>query len=72
MLIGNVGIISAIASLMHTFVDTGQSSTENILRVGIIGISMVALWLLSKIKWVEHLLVKTIKKILSCKQNYIC
>jgi len=64
MLIGNVGIISAIASLMLTFVDTGQSSTDNIIRVGIILGSMVVLWLLSRSKWVERLLVNTIKTFL--------
>jgi len=64
MLIGNVGIMSAIASLLLTFIDTGQSSTENILRVGTIVVSMVVLWLLSKSKWAERLLVNTIKKIL--------
>ena len=64
MLIGNVGIISAIASLMLTFVDTGQGSASNTLRIAIIAASMAVLWLLSKSKWVERILVKIIKKAL--------
>lgn len=64
MLIGNVGIISAIASLMLTFVDTGQDFGDNIFRVGLIIISMAFLWLLSKSRWVERILVKVIKKAL--------
>ena len=63
MLIGNVGIISAIASLMLTFVD-GQGSANNVLRVLIIASSMAVLWLLSKSKWVERILVKLIKNAL--------
>lgn len=62
MLIGNVGIISAIASLMLTFINTNLKG--NILRVVIIAGSMLVLWLLSKSKLVERVLVKIIKKAL--------
>lgn len=64
MLIGNVGIISAIASLMLTFVNTDQGSSNDMLRVVIIAASMAVLWLLSRSKWVERILVKLIKKAL--------
>ena len=64
MLIGNVGIISAITSLMLTFVDTGQSSTENIIRIGVIVASMLSLWFVSRSKWIEGILVRIIKKAL--------
>lgn len=64
MLIGNVGIISAIASLMLTFVNTGQTEQDNILRIALITGSMALLWALSKSKWVERVLVKTINKAL--------
>src|SRR6056297_2200984 len=36
MLIGNVGIISAIASLMLTFIDTSQDARDNLLRIAVI------------------------------------
>ncbi len=64
MLIGNVGIISAIASLMLTFVDSSNSFMDNALRLGIIAASLITLWLLSKSKWVNKILVKLIKKAL--------
>ncbi|MFW5755935.1 MAG: TrkA C-terminal domain-containing protein [Tangfeifania sp.] len=64
MLIGNVGIISAIASLMLTFVNTSQDAQDNVLRIAIITGSMALLWGLSKSKWVERRLVKIINKAL--------
>ncbi|MFW5822011.1 MAG: TrkA C-terminal domain-containing protein [Tangfeifania sp.] len=64
MLIGNVGIISAIASLMLTFVNTSQDAQDNVLRIAIITGSMAFLWGLSKSKWVERRLVKIINKML--------
>lgn len=64
MFIGNVGIISAIASLMLTFVNTGETGQDNVLRIAIISGSMLLLWGLSKSKWVERVLVKIINKAL--------
>ena len=64
MLIGNVGIISAIASLMLTFVNTSQNAQDNLLRIAVITGSMALLWGLSKSKWVERRLVKIINKAL--------
>ena len=64
MLIGNVGIISAIASLMLTFIDSNNSLMDNALRLGIIVASMIILWLLSKSKWVNKILVRLINKAL--------
>ncbi len=64
MFIGNVGIISAVASLMLTFIDTSNSFKDNALRIGIIIASLVLLWLLSKSKWLNTVLVKIIKKAL--------
>lgn len=64
MFIGNVGIISAIASLMLTFVNTGETGQNNVLRIAIISGSMLLLWGLSKSKWVERVLVKIINKAL--------
>lgn len=64
MLIGNVGIISAVASLMLTFVDTGNGTATSITRIMIIIASLLALWLISRSKWVERILAKIIKKAL--------
>lgn len=64
MFIGNVGIISAIASLMLTFVNTGETGQDNVLRIAIISGSMLLLWGLSKSKWLERVLVKIINKAL--------
>ncbi|MGM0504148.1 MAG: TrkA C-terminal domain-containing protein [Bacteroidota bacterium] len=61
MLIGNIGIISALASLLLTFVNISENKTANILRVSIIAGSLIGLWLLSKSKWLEQLLAKIIK-----------
>ncbi len=64
MLIGNVGIISAIASLMLTFIDSSNNFNDNILRLGIILGSMIILWLLSKSRWLNRILVRLINKAL--------
>jgi len=64
MLIGNIGIISALASLMLTFVDASGDRMANIIRLLIIAGSLTGLWLLSQSKWVENLLVRLIKKAL--------
>jgi NhaP-type Na+/H+ and K+/H+ antiporter len=64
MLIGNVGVISAVASLILTFVNTNNGQPASYLRVIIIVGSMFILWLLSKSKWVENALVHGINKAL--------
>jgi len=64
MLIGNIGIISALASLMLTFVDASGDRMANIIRLLIIAGSLTGLWLLSRSKWLENILVRLIKKAL--------
>ncbi|MCB2196706.1 MAG: TrkA C-terminal domain-containing protein [Bacteroidetes bacterium] len=64
MLIGNIGIISALASLMLTFVNISGDKIANIVRVSIIAGTLVSFWLLSKSKWLEQMLAKIIKKAL--------
>ena len=64
MLIGNVGIISAIASLILTFVNTQNGEPANYIRVIIIVLSLFVLWLLSKSKWIESIFVRIINKAL--------
>ncbi|MFW5778112.1 MAG: TrkA C-terminal domain-containing protein [Bacteroidota bacterium] len=64
MLIGNIGIISAIASLMLTFIDSADGNKSSLLRIGVIVIFMGMVWVLSKSKWMENALISFIKKIL--------
>ena len=64
MLIGNVGIISAVASLILTFVNTQNGEPANYIRVIIIVLSLLVLWLLSKSKWIENVFVRIINKAL--------
>src|SRR6056297_1101643 len=64
MLIGNVGIISAIASLMLTFINTNEGEIANIWRILIIAGSILVLWLLSKSRFLERWIVKLIKRAL--------
>lgn len=61
MLIGNVGIISAIASLMLTFVKSDGSAIPGWAKVIIILGSIGMLYLFSRSKWLERILVKLIK-----------
>lgn len=62
MLVGNVGIISAIASLLLTFVRTEDSALPGYIKLFIILGSIVALWIFSRSSWLERQLVKIIKK----------
>ncbi|HSH50829.1 MAG TPA: hypothetical protein VK982_03810 [Bacteroidales bacterium] len=64
MLIGNIGIISALASLMLTFVNANGNKMANIIRLLIITGNLMRLWLLSSSKWVVNLLVRLIYKAL--------
>jgi hypothetical protein len=65
MLIGNVGIISAIASLMLTFINTDEGDLADIWRVAIIVGSMVILWMLSRSRVLETFTYRIIKKALN-------
>jgi hypothetical protein len=65
MLIGNVGIISAIASLMLTFINKEEGELNDLWRILIIVGSMVILWLISRSKYLERFAVKIIKKALA-------
>ncbi len=61
MLMGNVGIISAVASLMLTFVRTEQSAVPDYIKVLIILGGIGLLYLFSRSHWLERILVKLIK-----------
>lgn len=65
MLLGNVGIISAISSLIITFVNPSGDSMSGYLSLGIIAASMLLLWLLSRSKYLD----KWLKKIISIALN---
>lgn len=64
MLIGNVGVISAVASLILTFVGKDITAKDTIIRLVIILVSLFGLWKLSKSKWMENRIVKIINKAL--------
>ncbi len=64
MLIGNVGIISAVASLMLTFVDSKQGALDDIWRIVIIVGSLFLFWQLSKSKYLEKIIVRMVNKAL--------
>lgn len=64
MLIGNIGIVSAIASLMLTFIDSAEGDKSNLIRISVILFFMLSVWGLSKSKWMERILISAIKKFL--------
>lgn len=54
MLIGNIGIISAIASLMLTFINGELDTSDRLVRIIIIILVILLLWGLSKSNWLEN------------------
>jgi K+/H+ antiporter YhaU regulatory subunit KhtT len=69
MLLGNVGIISAISSLIITFVDPREDSLSGYSSIIIIAVSMLILWLLSQSKYLDKGLKKVINRALSHYTN---
>lgn len=53
MLLGNVGIVTAISSLLLTFVNT-VGPTEWLLRLLILTIGLLILWFLARSKWIDR------------------
>lgn len=64
MLLGNAGIISVIASLIVTFVDTGPEKTDLTLRMLVLAASVIILWLLSTSEFIDRQLSRLISKML--------
>ena len=64
MLLGNVGIISAISSLIITFVDPSKDRLTGMSSLLIIAGSMLFLWLLSESKYLDKGLKKLISRAL--------
>lgn len=64
MLIGNAGIISAMASLMLTFVTVGETNLAWYYKLGILVISVSVLWLIARSKFVNRIISRIINRAL--------
>ena len=64
MLMGNVGIISVLASLVLTFVDAQTGTADWIIKISTMVGGVGSLWLLSKSKWVDRALSRWINRML--------
>lgn len=64
MLVGNAGIITAISSLMLTFINIQEEQLDAWIRLLILFGAISLLLLLSQSKWVDRLLSKAINKML--------
>lgn len=64
MLLGNVGIISVLATLVLTFIDHQAGTAEWAKKVGTLIAGIALLWALSKSKWVDKGLSKWINHLL--------
>ncbi|MFW6350850.1 MAG: potassium channel family protein [Bacteroidota bacterium] len=69
MLIGNIGVVSAIASLMLTFIGDELESFDRLIRLGLIGFFIFLIWSLSKSKWLDKQLVRLIDNALNRFHN---
>ena len=63
MLLGNAGVITAVSSLIISFVNTQESATP-ILNVVLLVTGIIALWSLANSKWVDRRLSALISKVL--------
>ncbi|MEQ9359941.1 hypothetical protein [Coleofasciculus chthonoplastes] len=59
MLLGNVGVITTISSLIMTFLNTA-SNQQWLVRSLILGIGLAVLWILATSKWVDRYLSRLI------------
>jgi hypothetical protein len=64
MLVGNAGIITAISSLMLTFINVEEEQLSAWIRLSILFSSIFILLLIAKSKWVDRLLSKLINDLL--------
>jgi len=67
MLLGNVGIVSAMSSLILSFVGTsgGDDFTSSItFRVFLLVVGLAALWLIARSRWVDRQVTRIINKAL--------
>lgn len=63
MLLGNAGIVSAMASLILSFVDGGD--TQLIIRIVALLAGVVALWFVASSRWVDRRISSIISRLLS-------
>lgn len=63
MLLGSAGLVTAVATLMLSFVGTGRS--ETLLRLGILLPALIVVYGLSLSKWVDHHLSRLIARLLT-------
>ncbi|MHC2068770.1 TrkA C-terminal domain-containing protein [Bremerella sp. T1] len=55
MLLGNAGIVTAVSSLMLSFVSTSDENPVNIwLRFGFLGVGLVILWFVTQSQWIDQ------------------
>lgn len=64
MLLGNVGIISVLASLILAFVGDGEETTNQLIDLLVLASGVVVLWILASSKVVDHWLSKLINRFL--------
>ena len=60
MRLGNIGIVTIVASSVLTFVETGNHRTL-LLRLALLIAGLVALWFIARSTWVDHHLARLIK-----------
>lgn len=55
MLLGNAGIVTAMSSLMLSFINTRDENSLNVwVNFGILGLGLMILWFVSRSQWVDH------------------
>lgn len=63
MLLGNAGIVTAVASMMLTFVNTEQSS-EWLVRIALLVVGISALWAAAQSQWLDRRMSRLIGALL--------
>ncbi len=64
MLLGNAGIVTAISSLILTFVSTG-SDLSGVAKLAFLILGLLILWLASSSRWVDRRLSAVVEKLLA-------
>lgn len=59
MLLGNIGIVTSISSLLLTFINT-EGTLQSLLRLLILGIGLLVLWVLATSPWIDRYLSRVI------------